>query len=101
MGAISAKLADFSYITSDNPRTEDPQKILQDILAGIADQTNTVVISDRRECIHTAIHSAQAGDTVLIAGKGHEDYQIIGTTKIHFDDREEAAIALRQKYGLG
>ncbi len=100
MGAISAQLADFVYITSDNPRTEDPQQILQDIMAGIADQTNTAVICDRRECIYTAIHSAQAGDTVLIAGKGHEDYQIIGTTKIHFDDREEAAIALRQKYGL-
>jgi len=100
MGAIAERLADFSYITSDNPRTEDPQKILDDILAGISNHANTMVISDRRECIHTAIKSAQAGDTVLIAGKGHEDYQIIGTTKIHFDDCEEGAIALRQKYGL-
>ncbi len=101
MGAIAERLADFSYITSDNPRTENPQQILDDILTGITNHANTAVISDRRECIHTAIQSAQAGDTVLIAGKGHEDYQIIGTSKIHFDDREEAAIALRQKYSLG
>jgi UDP-N-acetylmuramoyl-L-alanyl-D-glutamate--2,6-diaminopimelate ligase len=98
MGKIAQSLADFTYITSDNPRTEDPQQILQDILAGIDDRGAVSVISDRQECIFTAIQSAQAGDTVVLAGKGHEDYQIIGTTKIHFDDREEALRALQHKY---
>ncbi|WP_421655834.1 UDP-N-acetylmuramoyl-L-alanyl-D-glutamate--2,6-diaminopimelate ligase [Leptothermofonsia sp. ETS-13] len=94
MGKIAADLADGVYVTSDNPRTEDPQRILQDILEGIPDSVQPIVIADRAEAIRTAILQAQPGDGVLIAGKGHEDYQILGTEKIHFDDREQARAAL-------
>ncbi|ELR96742.1 UDP-N-acetylmuramoyl-L-alanyl-D-glutamate--2,6-diaminopimelate ligase [Gloeocapsa sp. PCC 73106] len=90
MGKIVAQLADIAVITSDNPRTEDPEAIIQDILAGIPQGVVPLVISDRAEAIATAITTAQPGDGVLIAGKGHEDYQILGTEKIHFDDREQA-----------
>ncbi|RKH77940.1 UDP-N-acetylmuramoyl-L-alanyl-D-glutamate--2,6-diaminopimelate ligase, partial [Corallococcus praedator] len=97
MGAIAAELADWAIVTSDNPRTEDPQRILQDILAGIPDTIEPLVQVDRATAIRAAILQAQPGDGVLIAGKGHEDYQILGTEKVHFDDREQAraAIALR------
>ncbi|UBF28898.1 UDP-N-acetylmuramoyl-L-alanyl-D-glutamate--2,6-diaminopimelate ligase [Kovacikia minuta CCNUW1] len=99
MGKIAADLADQVLVTSDNPRTEDPQRILADIVAGIpAVETrlgsSLQVIGDRAEAIRTAILQAQPGDGVLIAGKGHEDYQILGTEKIHFDDREQARAAL-------
>lgn len=97
MGRIAADLADVAYVTSDNPRTEDPQRILQDILAGIPDAVEPVVIADRAIAIRTAILQAQPGDGVLIAGKGHEDYQILGTEKIHFDDREQARSALSDR----
>jgi UDP-N-acetylmuramoyl-L-alanyl-D-glutamate--2,6-diaminopimelate ligase len=100
MGEIAARLANQVFVTSDNPRTEEPQIILADILAGIPASVKPVVEADRRNCIQLAIAQAQPGDTVLIAGKGHEDYQILGKTKIHFDDREEAIAALQQKYGL-
>ncbi|MGK7943286.1 MAG: UDP-N-acetylmuramoyl-L-alanyl-D-glutamate--2,6-diaminopimelate ligase [Microcystaceae cyanobacterium] len=94
MGKISAQLADLSVVTSDNPRTEEPDRIIEDILAGIPQETNLIVNSDRSTAIDQAIQTAKAGDGILIAGKGHEDYQILGTEKIHFDDREEAAKAL-------
>ncbi|MBD3881515.1 UDP-N-acetylmuramoyl-L-alanyl-D-glutamate--2,6-diaminopimelate ligase [Phormidium tenue FACHB-886] len=94
MGAIAAQLSDWAIVTSDNPRTEDPERILQDILKGIPAETNPTVIGDRAEAIRTAILNAQPGDGVLIAGKGHEDYQILGTEKVHFDDREQARAAL-------
>ncbi|MBS3028878.1 MAG: UDP-N-acetylmuramoyl-L-alanyl-D-glutamate--2,6-diaminopimelate ligase [Dolichospermum sp. DET50] len=97
MGKIAADLADIAVVTSDNPRTEDPEKILQDVLAGIPDMVQPMVISDRATAIHTAILQAQPGDGVLLAGKGHEDYQILGTEKIHFDDREQARAALQQR----
>ena len=97
MGKIAADLADLTIVTSDNPRTEDPERILQDILAGIPPTIEPLVICDRAEAIHTAILQAQPGDGVLIAGKGHEDYQILGTEKIHFDDREQARDALMQR----
>jgi len=97
MGQIAAQLADVVFVTSDNPRTEDPERILQDILVGIPKTVEPVVISDRATAIHTAIQQAQPGDGVLIAGKGHEDYQILGTEKIHFDDREQAREALMQR----
>lgn len=97
MGQIAADLADVVYVTSDNPRTEDPHRILQDILAGIPDSVAPVVIADRAVAIRTAILQAQPGDGVLIAGKGHEDYQILGTEKIHFDDREQAREALKER----
>ena len=98
MGGIAARLADRVYVTSDNPRTEDMQRILNDVMVGvtadIGDKPMTVE-ADRHKCIQTAIAESQSGDTILIAGKGHEDYQIIGREKIHFDDREEAQVALR------
>ena len=98
MGKIAAELADIAVVTSDNPRTEDPQRILEDVLAGIDPQTHPIVIGDRAQAILTAILQAQPGDGVLIAGKGHEDYQILGTEKVHFDDREQARSALQQRF---
>jgi UDP-N-acetylmuramoyl-L-alanyl-D-glutamate--2,6-diaminopimelate ligase len=98
MGAIAAELSDLAVVTSDNPRTEDPKQILEDILTGIPSSATPLVEADRRVAIHQAILQAQPGDSVLIAGKGHEDYQILGTEKIHFDDREEAEVALKQRY---
>ena len=97
MGAIAARLADRVVVTSDNPRTEDPQRILEEVVAGIPAGTPLQVEPDRALAIAGAIASAQSDDLVLIAGKGHEDYQILGTTKIHFDDREEAEKALRAR----
>ena len=94
MGRIAAELADQVIVTSDNPRTEDPQQILQDVVAGIPPTVKPLVQGDRATAIRTAILQAQAGDGILIAGKGHEDYQILGTEKIHFDDREQARAAL-------
>lgn len=94
MAAIAARLADAVVVTSDNPRTEDPQRILDDVVAGIPAGTELVVEGDRAAAIAAAIAAAAPEDLVLIAGKGHEDYQILGTTKVHFDDREEAARAL-------
>ena len=95
MGAIAARLADYLVVTSDNPRTEDPQQILDDVTAGIPSGALMQVEADRGKAIAQAIAQADPTDLVLIAGKGHEDYQILGTTKIHFDDREEAEKALR------
>jgi UDP-N-acetylmuramoyl-L-alanyl-D-glutamate--2,6-diaminopimelate ligase len=94
MGRIAATLSDIVYVTSDNPRTEDPQRILNDILEGIPATVQPLVDGDRAAAIRAAIVAAQPGDGVLIAGKGHEDYQILGTEKIHFDDREQAREAL-------
>ncbi len=99
MGNIAATQSDWAVVTSDNPRTEDPQQILNDVAEGIEASTNSVVIGDRAEAIRTAITEAKAGDCVLIAGKGHEDYQILGTEKIHFDDREQARDALQLRLG--
>ena len=98
-GAIAAQLADQLYVTSDNPRTEDAQQILADVTAGIAPGASMQVEADRAVAIAAAIAAAAPGDLVLIAGKGHEDYQILGTTKVHFDDREEAEKALRCRRG--
>jgi len=97
MGAIAARLADAVVVTSDNPRTEDPQRILDDVVAGIPTGTTLQVEGDRARAIASAIADACPDDLVLIAGKGHEDYQILGTKKVHFDDREEAEKALRQR----
>ena len=98
MGEIAARLADLAVVTSDNPRTENPQQILQDVLAGIPNSYSPVVEGDRSIAIRFAIQQAQPGDGVLIAGKGHEDYQILGTEKIHFDDREQARAVLSDRY---
>jgi UDP-N-acetylmuramoyl-L-alanyl-D-glutamate--2,6-diaminopimelate ligase len=97
MGAIAARLADQVVVTSDNPRSEDPQQILDDVVAGIPAGTRLAVEADRARAIAAAIAAAAPGDLVLIAGKGHEDYQILGSTKVHFDDREEAEKALRAR----
>jgi UDP-N-acetylmuramoyl-L-alanyl-D-glutamate--2,6-diaminopimelate ligase len=99
MGKIAAELADVAVVTSDNPRTEDPQRILQDVLAGIPATVQPIVICDRATAIHQAIKDARPGDGVVIAGKGHEDYQILGTEKIHFDDREQARDGLAARLG--
>ncbi len=98
MGRIAAALADQVIVTSDNPRTEDPHQILDDVVAGIPAAVDAIVIADRAEAIRHAIAMAQPGDGVLIAGKGHEDYQILGTEKIHFDDREQARAALGERF---
>ena len=88
MGRIASREADVAIFTSDNPRTEDPEKILDQMEQGKVQGSRTLRISDRAQAINTAVMLAQAGDIVLVAGKGHETYQIIGTEKRHFDDRE-------------
>jgi folylpolyglutamate synthase/dihydropteroate synthase len=97
MARVAARLAHRVYLTSDNPRTEDPEQILRDITAGLPAHKReaTKVLADRAEAIAAAVASAGPNDTVLIAGKGHEDYQILGRAKRHFDDREHAAAALQ------
>ncbi len=90
MGRVATEKADFTVITSDNPRTEDPEKIVADILEGIPASASHAAIINRREAIEYAISRAKKNDLVLIAGKGHEDYQVLGTQKEHFDDREVA-----------
>jgi len=97
MAAIAARLADRVVVTSDNPRTEDPDQILADVAAGIPSGTELRVERDRARAIAEAIAEASPADLVLIAGKGHEDYQILGTEKVHFDDREQAEQALRRR----
>jgi len=112
MGQIAASYSDLAIVTSDNPRTEDPHEILRQIREGIlplelkeysleelstaASDKGFVMLENRREAIRLAVRLAKPGDIVLLAGKGHEDYQIIGTVKHHFDDREEAANAFRE-----
>lgn len=98
MAKTALELADFSIFTSDNPRTEDPDAILDDMMRGIdsrfVDNGRLERIRDRRLAIERAVVGAQAGDVILIAGKGHETYQIVGTTAHHFDDREVAKEAI-------
>ena len=98
MAAIAVKHATTAIFTSDNPRTESAEAILDDMIAGVEGKLNYLRITDRRQAIRTASMLAKAGDIIVIAGKGHEDYQIIGTEKHHFDDREEirAAFATRK-----
>lgn len=99
MGRIAYEQSDRAIVTSDNPRTEDPQQILKDVVDGIAADLDTEqVISDRAKAIRSAIMNAQPGDGIVIAGKGHEDYQILGTEKIHFDDREQSREALKERF---
>ena len=91
MGNISAQIADYSVITSDNPRTEDPDDIIAQIVSNLPHDTNYMCISERRDAIHHAIAMAKSGDVVVIAGKGHEDYQEINGKKFPFDDRVVAS----------
>jgi len=98
MGEAAARLSDVVIATSDNPRTEDPEMILADVEVGLrAAGKPYQKIVDRRAAIRHAVREARPGDLVVIAGKGHEDYQIIGAEKIHFDDREVAREAVREK----
>ena len=90
MGEVSGRFADFTIITSDNPRFEEPQEIINDMLAGLdaEDMKKTLSIADRKEAIRTACMLAEKGDVILVAGKGHENYQEIKGVKHHFDDKE-------------
>lgn len=95
MGEIAGNDSDFVVLTSDNPRTEDPLQILSEIETGLKlTDTPYLIVPDRREAISRAVTEAKTGDIVLIAGKGHETYQIVGNDKFHFDDREEAQDAV-------
>ena len=109
MGEIAGRYSDLSIITSDNPRTEEPKSIIAEVRDGLVplgirefsidelaqgfDGKGYVAVESRRDAIRLAVKSARAGDIILLAGKGHEDYQIVGSEKLHFDDREEAARA--------
>ncbi len=98
MGGIAYAQSDRAIVTSDNPRTEDPEQILADVVAGISGELDDgQVICDRAQAIRSAILQAKPGDGIVIAGKGHEDYQILGTEKIHFDDREQSRAALLER----
>jgi UDP-N-acetylmuramoyl-L-alanyl-D-glutamate--2,6-diaminopimelate ligase len=101
MGGIGARLADRSVITSDNPRTEEPLAIIDEIVAGVpADLAGRVLVEpDRREAIRIALGEARAGDAVVIAGKGHEQGQLIGGRKIPFDDHAVAEEELARLRG--
>ena len=98
MGAIAAKYADRVVVTSDNPRHEDPDEIIREIKAGMdtAARARSLFITDRKEAIRTALMTAPEGAVILVAGKGHEDYQVLGDTKIHFDDKEVIAEAFAE-----
>ena len=87
MGEVAARLADLAIVTSDNPRTEDPERILDDVEAGLRGAPHRREV-DRRRAIAVALELARPGDTVLLAGKGHETYQVVGTEKQPFDERE-------------
>lgn len=100
MAKIAEKLADVVYLTSDNPRREEPESILDMITAGFSGKAGKAVIreADRRVAIERALSDAEPGDVVLLAGKGHENYQIVGSEKRHFDDVEEATRVLTEKF---
>jgi UDP-N-acetylmuramoyl-L-alanyl-D-glutamate--2,6-diaminopimelate ligase len=115
MGEAAARGADLCVVTSDNPRTEDAASIVEAIVPGVVQggkpeldatplrdaSSGYVAIVDRAMAIDAALRAARTGDTVLIAGKGHEDYQIVGTEKRHFDDREVAREAIARHAGEG
>lgn len=95
MGGIAEKYSDIVIVTSDNPRTEDPEEIIKDIAVGLTKENHTVEIH-REKAIEKAISLAEKNDIILIAGKGHENYQVIGREKIHFDDKEEVIKAIKK-----
>ncbi|MCI6191684.1 MAG: UDP-N-acetylmuramoyl-L-alanyl-D-glutamate--2,6-diaminopimelate ligase, partial [Megasphaera elsdenii] len=98
MGRIGAELADIPIVTSDNPRSENPETIVEEVEAGVKEglkpgQHHEVIVN-RRDAIYRAVELAQTNDIIVIAGKGHETYQILNDGTIHFDDREEARNAV-------
>ena len=95
MGKISTEIADFSVITSDNPRTENPDEIISDIVSKLPHDAAFMCISDRRKAIQHAILKAEKNDVIVIAGKGHEDYQEINGERYPFDDRTVASDILQ------
>ena len=98
MGKIVGDLADVAVVTSDNPRSENPSLIIDDILEGMTDsKAEIVVVEDRTQAIKRAMQMAKTGDVVLLCGKGHETYQILNTGKIHYDEREIVAGILEGK----
>ena len=100
MGSIAEEFSDQLFITSDNPRSEEPQKIVNDILMGIKKREKIIIEMDRFKAINESIKFANKEDIVLIAGKGHEDYQILKDKVINFDDREIAYKLLKEKSKL-
>ena len=88
MGRTACSQADYVFLTNDNPRCEDPKQIFNDILAGMEGRTNYEIIPDRADAICRALSTAQKDDIVIVAGKGHENYQLVGTEKRHFSDQE-------------
>ena len=95
MGRMATELSDIVIVTTDNPRTEDPEEIIKEILIGtVGSKAEVITITDRSEAISEAMKIAKKGDTVLLAGKGHETYQVIGTERIHYDEREVIKSAL-------
>jgi UDP-N-acetylmuramoyl-L-alanyl-D-glutamate--2,6-diaminopimelate ligase len=99
MAAEATRRSDVTILTSDNPRDEEPQTIIDEMLVGVSDDRRATVttVVDRRQAIFSAVREAQAGDVVLIAGKGHENYQIIKGVSHHFDDREQVTEALAER----
>ena len=102
MGKSAASLSDVVIVTSDNPRSEDPISIIDEIMPGVTGAADAFaggrgyeVIPDRREAIARAVGLATRGDVVVVAGKGHEDYQLVGTKRLHFDDKEVLAECLK------
>ena len=93
MAQIAVQYASTAIFTSDNPRHESPEAILDEMVAGLDPGTRYLRIADRAEAIRTAVMLSHPGDVILVAGKGHETYQIIGDVKHHFDDREEVRAA--------
>jgi len=99
MGEVAIDLSDYVFVTSDNPRSEDPERIALDIEVGIKrrGKNNYQTVIDRFEAIEKAFSMAENGDLVVIAGKGHEDYQILKDRRVHFDDREVVRKILSEK----
>ena len=97
MAQVAETWADHVVVTSDNPRTEDPQRIIDNILTGFHEPSKVLVESDRRRGIHAALETAHDGDIVLIAGKGHETYQLIGDQRLDFSDRDVAQAYLKDR----
>ncbi len=97
MGEIASFYSDLVIVTSDNPRTEDPMVIIEDIKKGLNPDKRTIIQPNREKAIYDAVYSAKKGDTILVAGKGHEDYQIIGEKKIYFSDQKVVGEALRKR----